>query len=195
MYFVAEGALKTSSSAQGQGSPASAQPNLYLLHNGSLTFIATLSGSDGNDWTASSLTSRVSGNGQFLAFTSTAELTNFNNNGDPEIFLYDSGVANRISCASCMPDGAPPTAGATIDTPAFSTPLLNSGTGYLQHNVSNTGQVFFDTPDALVPTDTNGQPDVYGVRERPGRICSRAGQVPTRPCSPMRRRTAATRSS
>ena len=68
-------------------------------------------------------------------------------------------------------------AGATIDAPALSTPLLHSGTAYLQHNVSDTGQVFFDTPDALVPTDTNGEPDVYEYESGNVRLLSSGTSV------------------
>jgi hypothetical protein len=159
LYFVADGALNTKANPQGQ-SPQSGQNNLYVLHNGTITFIDTLSGSDSNDWSPSSLSARTSGNGSFLAFTSTNSLTGYNNNNQSEIFLYNAG-AKTVSCASCIPSGVPATNGASIEAPAFSTPLLNFGVEYLQHNVSNSGQVFFDSADALVPTATNGQPDVY----------------------------------
>jgi NHL repeat len=150
LYFVANGSLATGAT--------SGQPNLYLLQNGTITFITTLSGGDGSDWSAGSLSARISSNGSFLAFTSTSSLTGFNNNGSPEIFLYDSG-AKKVSCASCNPSGVPATAGAAIAGPEGG--VIGGGSDYLQRFVSDSGQVFFNTTDALLPADTNGKSDVY----------------------------------
>jgi NHL repeat-containing protein len=152
VYFVASGSLASGATA--------GQPNLYVLHGGTTTFIATLNGSDSCDWTASCLTARVSSNGAFIAFNSIQSLTGYDNSGQPEIFLYGAG-ADQLACASCNPSGVPATAGASISSgqTALTTSLLSSQ--YLQRYVSDSGQVFFDTSDALLLADTNGKQDVY----------------------------------
>jgi hypothetical protein len=174
-YFVAGGQLVAGKGTKGQA-------NLYLFHDGVTTFIATLDlAADECDWTQdaqcsglvdpthnhveSGLTSRVSENGVFLGFNSVRELTGYDNTDantgkpDIEIYLYDA-TAGRLSCASCEPDGSRPTTGAAIKWP--STP--NTGywnNAYLPRNVSEDGQVFFETSEALLPGDSNGRQDVY----------------------------------
>ena len=73
----------------------------------------------------------VSPNGAYLAFGGAGS----------KIELY-SAAANRFECASCNPFGV-------------ATAVENSS------GVSSNGQVFFQTPAALSPRDTNGQADVY----------------------------------
>jgi hypothetical protein len=127
------------------------------------------------------LTARVSGNGRYLAFNSVNSLTHYDNVGPAcvpfyenggfqnkylpgsceEIFLYEAGEGN-LACVSCEPGGAAPSAGgATIDWAAEP----DSGEVkelYPQRNVSESGQVFFETAEALLPRqDTNGIRDVY----------------------------------
>jgi hypothetical protein len=126
------------------------------------------------------LTARVSANGAFIGFDSVNPLTGYDNVGPScvpklasgtsgvggygpgsceEIFLYNADTSS-LSCASCDPSGAAPAGPAMIRFPAKSTSNEMRNT-YPQRNVSDSGQVFFDTPDALAPGDTNGKRDVY----------------------------------
>jgi hypothetical protein len=181
LYFVALGALTGAPNSHGNAAMAG-QPNLYLHHDGVTTFIATLDlAADECDWTQdaqcsglvdptnnhveSGLTSRVSENGVFLGFNSVRELTGYDNTDantgkpDIEIYLYDAG-AGRLSCASCEPDGSRPTTGAAIKWPSSpNAGVWNSA--YLPRNVSEDGQVFFETSEALLPRDGNGLRDIY----------------------------------
>jgi hypothetical protein len=162
LYFVANSVLASNSNSFGQAA-TDGQPNLYLLPNGDptkTTFIATLSGNDSSDWSESS-TSRVSGNGSFIAFTTTNAL----NTSDPtnsvphEIYVFNSGTG-KLNCGSCAPGGSGASVGAGIDPPL--TPVDFANGEFLQHYVSNSGQLFFDTPDALLPAvQNNGVSDVY----------------------------------
>jgi hypothetical protein len=107
---------------------------------------------------------------------------------DEEVYLYDA-VSNRLVCASCDPSGARPV--GVYDNRLYKEPLLvdpnvawsaveGSGNHWLAGSVpgwensfnggviayqprylSDSGRVFFDSPDALVPQDTNGLEDVY----------------------------------
>jgi hypothetical protein len=178
LYFVADGSL-TAEQRNSVGAKAEAgQPNLYLLHEGITTFIATLAGADSCDWASNAgcesgglsgdpgLTARVSGNGAFIGFNSTKELTGYHNtdaitgNADEEIFLYEA-AANRLACVSCNPEGPPSAGGAAIRWPGPPDHDSEVSSDYPQRNVSNGGQVFFETAEALVSQDANGQRDVY----------------------------------
>jgi hypothetical protein len=156
VYFVAEGVLASGATP--------GQENLYVDHNGTTTFIATLSGSDGSDWN-SQLTSRVTPDGTHLAFDSVQSLTGFDNTDantgspDTEIFLYNASTSNLV-CASCNPTGQLPVGSSQLDPVEGG--LLNGGNQYLQHNLSDDGsRLFFDSSDVLSPHDTNGRQDVY----------------------------------
>jgi hypothetical protein len=148
-----------------------------MLHAGATRFVATLDGTgDACDWTSnvncggggfgSGLTSRVSTSGEFLGFNSVRSLTGYDNTdaktGEPdiEIFLYDA-ASGQLSCASCHPDESLPTAGAAIHWPSNPGNNNNWDNAYPQRNVSDRGQVFFETADALLPGDGNGRRDVY----------------------------------
>jgi hypothetical protein len=87
-------------------------------------FIAALSQADKNSWGTENnqegiqrLTARVSPDGRYLAFMSSASLTGYDNHdansGEPdeEVYEYDagSGGAGSLTCASCDPTGARPT--------------------------------------------------------------------------------------
>jgi len=136
-----------------------------------------------------SQTSRVSPNGQWLSFMSNNDLTDYDDHDavsgkpDEEVYLYGA-AANRLVCASCNPSGARPV-GASVEKPRLTTPLVNAGsTAYwdstwLAANIpawtkyaissashqsrylSDSGRLFFNSHDALVPQDVNGNWDVY----------------------------------
>ncbi len=159
------------------------------------TFVATLSSEDALDWAPfiSNLTAGVSANGRWLAFMSDRSLTGYDNRDavsgqrDEEVFLYDA-ASRRLVCASCDPSGARPRglertggieAGPLIDRqkiwvgrwlaaliPGWETKELAVGV-YRPRYLSNSGRLFFDSVDALVPQDVNQTADVYEY-EPPG---------------------------
>jgi hypothetical protein len=165
-----------------------AEDNLYVSHAGETTFIATLDPiADDMNWDLKTLTARVSQDGSYIAFDSQRSLTGYDNTAvEPadctfnneevrhgrnesgqctEIFLYDA-QSKQLSCASCDPTGARPVAPAAINEPddAFDEALELQKPGYLQRNVSDQGEVFFDTLQPLTPTASNGQSNVYEYR-------------------------------
>jgi DNA-binding beta-propeller fold protein YncE len=133
------------------------------------------------------MTSRVSPNGRYLAFMSERSLTGYENRDaasgvrDEEVYLYDA-ESGRLACASCDPTGARPngifsggeyqehlviyTRGLWSDrwvagnVPGWTTKDLSSSI-YQSRYLSNSGRLFFDSSDTLVPADVNGQEDVY----------------------------------
>jgi DNA-binding beta-propeller fold protein YncE len=132
------------------------------------------------------MTSGVSPNGRYLTFMSERSLTGYDNRDagsgvpDEEVFLYDYATG-RVVCASCNPTGARP-AGIhegiayeehlvdyaqnwtnrwfAASIPGWTTESL-SGALYQSRYLSNSGRLFFDSSDALVPADVNGTEDVY----------------------------------
>jgi hypothetical protein len=101
------------------------EPNLYLNHEGTTTFIAnlrgepSLGGQNGVSGYINTLgsaldrASRVTPGGHSIAFQSTLSLTGYDNtdaaNGEPdlEVFHYDADTG-QLTCASCNPSGARP---------------------------------------------------------------------------------------
>jgi hypothetical protein len=194
VYFVANGVL-TGAEQNSQGAAAEAgRPNLYRHHAGATTFIATLEpkpgagqlleGEDWTDWSSATspeaasyaeeglTTSRVSPDGRFLAFNSSKSLTGYDNTvaatGEPanEIYLYDA-AGGELSCASCDPEGTPPTAKnpfeqAYIDLPRAMGESWRKPLSLLSGQLSADGRVFFATTSSLLPADVNAKYfDVY----------------------------------
>jgi hypothetical protein len=147
-------------------------------------------------------TVRVSPSGRYLAFMSQRSLTGYDNldarSGQPdtEVFLYDAST-ERLVCASCNPSGARPS--GVFDAGTYPGLLVDrfgstnwaghwlagsilgwdvesqngSRTWYQSHYLSDSGRLFFNAADALVPGDTNGLEDVYEYE--PGGVGGCAG--------------------
>jgi hypothetical protein len=131
-------------------------------------------------------TARESADGRFFAFMSQAPLTGFDNTDarsgvrDEEVFLYDS-ERDSLTCVSCAASGARPTGqfdpnefpGLLVDRSIIwqKQTLAGSIPGWTKVDVkhamypsrvlSDNGRLFFNSPDDLVPQDTNGKEDVY----------------------------------
>jgi NHL repeat len=141
----------------------------------------------GNLRVLGNLTARVSPNGQFLSFMSQRSLTGYDNRDehsgapDEEVFLFDA-ENDSVHCVSCDPTGARPSGvfdrrtfpGLLVDHPdswighwlAGSIPGWTLGPNletalYQSRYLSNSGRMFFNATDGLVPQDTNGVEDVY----------------------------------
>jgi hypothetical protein len=134
-------------------------------------------------------TVEVSHNGQYLAFMSDRSLTGYDNrdavSGEPdeEVYLYDAADA-RLVCASCNPTGARPSGWLEPEYDSPGAPLsdLTGAWGgrwvaatipglteleqaalapYEPNYMLDSGRLFFDSRDALVPQDVDGVGDVY----------------------------------
>lgn len=134
------------------------------------------------------LSMRVSSNGRFVAFMSDRSLTGYDNRDavsrepDEEVYLY-SAESKRLTCASCNPTGERPV--GLFYTGETSYPLIDQAgiwrerwlaggvpgwtkrklgpnlVFYQPRYLSDSGQLFFDSSDALVSQDINGLVDVY----------------------------------
>jgi hypothetical protein len=179
LYFVAKGAL-TDAQQNAQGEIAqSGQANLYLLETGALTFIATLDPSsepDRSAWGyelspnsedaptttgASTLATRTSPDGRYFAFNSVRGLSG-GRTGTTQIFLYDAAT-HTLACASCLLGGGAPPGASALPSPISTTE--GEAAGYLSRGLTDGGQLFFTTTQALLPSDTNGVADVYEYQQ------------------------------
>ena len=195
LYFVANGVLGDGAEHGAQvgdcgpgeldGSHPGGTCNLYLLAEGAITFVATLSGDDDvgvptsqalgqpGGWVTDlvGLTSRVTAEGDRLAFMSDRSLTGQDTAGTEQVYLYDAGTG-RLVCASCNPSGAKSTASSFL--PA-GTPNFPYHADYQSRALSASGdRIFFNSQDALVPQDTNGRRDVYEWEDNGSGSCRRA---------------------
>jgi hypothetical protein len=137
------------------------------------------------------LTAGVSPNGEYLAFMSNRSLTGYDNTDanhasegtrDEEVYLYDA-ASRLLTCVSCNSNGpsigvhdvehAGEGQGLVVDRrgdwsgaylagslPGWD-PLGLDRALHQPHYLSNSGRLFFDSPDQLVPQATNGKEDVY----------------------------------
>jgi hypothetical protein len=179
------------------GTPAAAGCKLYVREGGVTRLVAALSPHDAPDWSANSgeahtvtkVPVRVSPDGRWLAFMSQRRLTSADNRdaasgqADEEVHLYDA-ESERLVCASCAPTGARPVGEqfeqgeteaslggnnawgpsktwAAAQIPGWTVP------SYQSRYLTNSGRLFFNSHDALVPQDVNGTWDVYEY-EPPG---------------------------
>ena len=165
--------------------------SLYVAHYSGgkweTEFVATLAGGDisggavegdESDWIGfegggldydygpAAHSARVTPDGTTLAFESERDLTNSYDNRQAaggkcgsagrcsEVYLFDAATGKLI-CASCDPDGSRPVGSARLSE-GF------AGSSYIPRNLSQSGgRLFFETPNALVPHDSDGLVNVY----------------------------------
>jgi hypothetical protein len=147
VYFIATGDLATGAT--------SGQPNLYVEHDGTPTFIASATGLVNSS-------AYTTPDGQSLAFESTGSLTGYDNTdqttgtADTEVFEY-SAADNTVQCASCRPDGVAPTGSSTLPGGSSS-----NGVNSPARVVSDNGsRVFFNSSDQVVAGASDGLQNVY----------------------------------
>ena len=133
-----------------------------------------------NDFGPGSHTARVTPDGTELAFESERALTKYDNEAAEagecesercrEVYLYDA-VTGKLVCVSCDlpsgldPGGARPVGPAELgghEEEGASVSATEVSPFYLPRNLSvGGGRLFFQSPDALVSSDSNGLLDVY----------------------------------
>jgi hypothetical protein len=176
VYFIDTGVLP-GQNAEGR-EPQAGADNLYVSRYDGET----------REWTTSFIASppqgvgsgrQISPDGRWLAFESETSLTGYDNNGPrcipiyiggtkqvigyrfgpcQEVYLYDA-QAGRLACASCNPSGGRP-----VGHSSFIGGGSVTGAG---RALFDPGRLFFNSGDALVPQDINGNTDVYEF-EPPG---------------------------
>lgn len=141
----------------------------YDTHTGTTTYITTVSGGDWNETNASGYKTlnvhqplnvrsswEATPDGRFLLFIARENVTGYDSAGHSEVYRFDA-VTGGLLCISCNPDGSAPSADAQFDRTTRNREV---------RGISDDGAfVFFDTPESLVPADTNGRLDVYEWHE------------------------------
>ncbi len=181
VYFVAEGVLASNENGEHEKAEERLnEANLYEWHAGTavpVTFIAQLDQyEDKSDWEGFThdepgspdqgyKASRVSPDGTKVLISSVAKLTSYDNAGKSEAYLYDAteplSTTNPL-CVSCNSSAPPAESGAYLSNNNIGTGPEKAFNAFMTRNLSAEGtRVFFQTEEALMPDDTNGQMDVY----------------------------------
>ena len=128
------------------------------------TVVSGAEAAEESTWPPSTGASRVSSDGTKLLFTSTEPLSGYDNTDlnaeepDSEVFLWDGS----LHCVSCNPTLGRPIGPASIPG-AISNGEGQAATRLYKPRVlsANGRRVFFDSRDALAPSDTDNAPDAY----------------------------------
>jgi hypothetical protein len=234
VYFVANAVLAENKNGEGkEAEPGDCKSNnsgeettcnLYVRHYNEesgewepAVFVATLTDEDWPDWSGGNggrdledVTSRVSPDGEYIAFMSERSLTGYDNRDvnsgelDEEVYLYRAPTAGasvgRLVCVSCNPTGERP-AGVLDSREArggeglladkqnvwgrYNRWLAGSVPGwtaiakrkalYQSRYLLDSGRMFFDSPDMLVPQATNGLENVYEYEPEGVGDCTSSG--------------------
>jgi len=143
VFFAAEGQIVA-------GGPTAAGPKLYRWAQGEgVEYLGTLSSGDSSNWSAGQR--RVTPDGAYLMVTTSVRLDPVADS-DTDVDVYRWDAASGWLCPSCQLPGEASVGGASTGRVEFTGGL----TGELPRAIADDGRVFFQTPDALVPADTNG---------------------------------------
>ncbi len=163
LYFVATGVLTSEKNSLEQEAQVGGE-NLYLSHDGVISFIHTVLDSSGllyqDEYHDYHGAARVTPDGRHLAFfAEDRDEFSRNNRGAPlfaELFEYsaDSGGLSRL-CA-CV--------GSEFSQQQWNASPFHQEDGLFQYNRAlsdDGGRIFFDSVEALLPRDTDGRSNVY----------------------------------
>ena len=109
--------------------------------------------SDNGRWLALSTTQPLTGQTSENAVACSIKESNFQLTGAcPQIFRVDT-ESGAVVCVSCRPDGSRPEGVSSLGPQVLGL--------HQDRSVDDRGDVFFDTPNSLVNSDSNGAEDVY----------------------------------
>jgi hypothetical protein len=194
-YFVSQSVLTGEPNPNGAVAKGG-QENLYRSEEGAISFLGTVTKRDveGENlnfpfdglgvWAyavqngrPATEASRTTPNGNTLLFQSRADLAGYDPQGHSEIYRYDF-AANELDCLSCNPTLAPATSDADLQSISQgwgqdNLPVQSFGD---TRNLSPDGRrAFFQSDEALVPSDLDGLQDVYEWETQGTGGCTRPG--------------------
>ena len=142
---------------------------LQLWNAGGTTKVAPVA--DVSNYPPATGTARVSADGTRLAFLASAQIGDYENAGQPEVYLHTLGQG--LACVSCNPTGERPLG------PASMPGAIRNGSSlriYKPRNlVADGARLYFDSFDGLVPQDSNNDWDVYQWEAQGIGTCTTAG--------------------
>jgi hypothetical protein len=128
---------------------------------GVVSLVPGAEAADPSNYPPATATARVSASGDHLAFLSSAEITEYDSNGETEAYLYGpppAGGPPALVCASCNPTGERPQGPSTIP----GAQVNGTTRAYRPRALTADGsRLFFDSSDDLALHDTNSRSDVY----------------------------------
>src|SRR6185312_14128386 len=161
-----------------------AASGLYLWKAGVTTKVAE--GADAANTPPSSGSARISADGAYLTFLSTAALptttpvSTYNNLDqktglpDSQVYLYEANAA-QLRCVTCRANGTRPIGPSSIPGANPNGAAPGSTRSYKPRVLSSDGHhVVFESKDAIAPTDTNNEPDVYQWEAQDQDDCTRS---------------------
>jgi len=194
-YFVSPGVLTTEPNPNGARAKSAAQ-NLYRSEEGQINFVGRVTERDvegennGNEqvdglglWTEKvgpgnlgTDPSRATPDGNALLFESRARLDGYDPEGNTEVYRYDF-AAETLSCLSCNPTLAGATGGASLESVSEQVGRDEpfSSYGFVANLTPDGRRAFFQSTEALVPTDTDGFQDIYEWEAQGVGTCERSG--------------------
>ena len=188
-YFVAGGDMLTMAQQQaleseGRPVPQAGTPNFYVYDSstGTTAFIGDLSGADQKLWDFNESEAQTAGaHGQFLVFTTYAQLLSSDTNAARDVYRYDAetGQLNRVSGGE---EGYDDNGNHAIRNAqgelleARIAPAHEGGRLRAQYEIDNRAisedgsRIVFTTAEPLSPLATNGLENVYEWHESPGGV-------------------------
>jgi hypothetical protein len=195
VYFVANGVLSATPNSEGQSATlgdcrneinenyveyTEGVCNLYLWHNGVVTYIAPQSSTpqskDAFNWLRKPVgftpgkTARVTPDGHALLFRSWLKLTSYDNEDLFEFYRYGA-EENELLCVTCNPTGVTfkPLGEREYDSPTlqslgFGAAGVDPGPIQTRNLSADGSRIIFETPDKLVGNDLNGDDSCPLVR-------------------------------
>ncbi len=194
-YFVSKQILTPNIAPNPKGDlPETGVENLYLSREGALSFVGILDKTDviGEAGKVSQIEglglwmaaigpptvgqlgldpSRATPDGNTLIFRSRAKLTDYDPEGVPQIYRYDS--AGELQCLSCNPTGAPSSGAATLQSESREGFALAFYQAWIRNLRPDGKRAFFESPEPLVAADTDGKLDVYEWEDEGVGSCTR----------------------
>jgi hypothetical protein len=176
VYFAARAQLLPGRGPTSAENEAANHYSIYDAGESALAYVGTLAFGDVSSADAratttgqSGWTSRTSPDGRYLLFESRAKVTNYENDGGREVYLYDADAEGEATvCISCRQDGSPPVAPPSENVQAGFTALL-AAPGQVdplsqpRSLVLRNGkiEVFFRSYDSLAPGAPSGEFSLY----------------------------------
>jgi hypothetical protein len=164
VYFVARGQLAPGSGKTFAQNQSDGTYSIYGAEGGVVSYTGTVQNlrvvvleQQG------SRSSRVSPDGRYLLFESTANVTGYESGGAPEAYLYDAEAPSSEAtvCVSCRQDGresVEPTANHPLARGGESNPLYSPRSLVVR---DGKPQVFFESFDKLAVGGVEGEGNVY----------------------------------